>query len=240
LVFVIHVFTPLDPRKIRVNVSSRYITGACCVPVRQRPPARLLHVAERVSAPVLFILLLPVLIFVAAGIYLLSGRTPLVAHRRLGLFGQPFWMWKFRTMWPAGARAVGTYSLVEYLTEDVACEPKPVCDPRVSSRFAAFCRRYSIDELPQLWHVVRGTMSYVGPRPLTAPEMHEHYGADAMEILGHRPGISGLWQVMGRSRLTYRQRKRLDLLLVRRDSFGLYLAILARTVPAVLTGKSAW
>ena len=211
------------------------------MPARQHsPPSRLVRLAERISAPFLFIAFLPALILVAAAIYLLSGRAPLVAHRRLGLFGQPFWMLKFRSMWPAGVRPMPLTSFVEYLKEDATCEPKLVCDPRVTSRFAAFCRRYSIDELPQLWHVVRGTMSYVGPRPLTAREMEVHYGSDAPEILCHRPGISGLWQVLGRSRLTYRQRKRLDLLLVRRSSFSLYLAVLARTVPAVFMGKSAW
>ncbi|MCU1263585.1 MAG: sugar transferase [Bryobacterales bacterium] len=222
-------------------MSSRCLTSAWCVPARQHsPPSRLVRLAERISAPLLFIAFLPALIFVAAAIYFLSGRAPLVAHRRLGLFGQPFWMLKFRSMWPAGARAITSTSFVEYLTEDVRCEPKLLCDPRVTSRFASFCRRYSIDELPQLWHVVQGKMSYVGPRPLTAREMEVHYGSDAPEILRHRPGISGLWQVLGRSRLTYRQRKRLDLLLVRRSSFSLYLAVLARTVPAVVMGKSAW
>ena len=80
----------------------------------------------------------------------------------------------------------------------------------------------------------------VGPRPLTRSELELHYQDDVAEILMVRPGLTGLWQVMGRSRLTYRQRRRLDLLLVRKQSARLYLRILLRTIPQVLTGKNSW
>ncbi len=113
-------------------------------------------------------------------------------------------------------------------------------DARVNSRFAAFCRRYSLDELPQLYHVARGEMSLVGPRPITLVELEDHYGACAEEVLSLRPGLTGLWQVMGRSRLTYARRKRLDLLLVRRASASLYFRILLRSIPCVLSGRDAY
>jgi exopolysaccharide production protein ExoY len=113
-------------------------------------------------------------------------------------------------------------------------------DSRVTSRFAAFCRRYSIDELPQLYQVVTGQMSLIGPRPLTKLELDLYYGRNAAELLTRRPGISGLWQVSGRSRLSYRQRRRLDLFLVRKWSPGLYLQTLLATIPTVLTGRNAW
>jgi exopolysaccharide production protein ExoY len=83
-------------------------------------------------------------------------------------------------------------------------------------------------------------MSFVGPRPLTAGELNEHYGSDATEVLTALPGLTGLWQVLGRGRLSYPQRRRLDLRLLRRSSAGLYFAILRRTIGAVLYGKSAW
>jgi lipopolysaccharide/colanic/teichoic acid biosynthesis glycosyltransferase len=83
-------------------------------------------------------------------------------------------------------------------------------------------------------------MALVGPRPLTRSELELHYQDDVAEILMVRPGLTGLWQVMGRSRLTYRQRRRLDLLLVRNQSALLYLRILLRTIPQVLTGKNSW
>ncbi len=111
---------------------------------------------------------------------------------------------------------------------------------RVACRFARWCRRYSIDELPQLLHVLRGEMSLVGPRPITQGELARYYGNDAAEVLELRPGITGLWQSTGRNRLTYRQRRRLDLSLVRRYSLRLYLIILWRTIPRALSGKGAW
>jgi lipopolysaccharide/colanic/teichoic acid biosynthesis glycosyltransferase len=110
----------------------------------------------------------------------------------------------------------------------------------VNSRFAAFCRRHSLDELPQLYHVARGEMSLVGPRPLTQEELREHYGPAAAEVLSARPGLTGLWQVRGRSRLSYARRKRLDLLLVRRGCVGLYLRILWLSIPGVLSGRDAY
>ena len=80
----------------------------------------------------------------------------------------------------------------------------------------------------------------VGPRPLTRSELEAHYQDDTGEILMVRPGLTGLWQVMGRSRLTYRQRRRLDLFLVRNQSPRLYLHILLWTIPQVFTGKNSW
>jgi exopolysaccharide production protein ExoY len=182
----------------------------------------------------------PAFLVVAAAIFLLSRRSPLVADFRVGLNGCPFWMLKFRTMWPKGGYTSRQYKWIERLVRQDARPSKTVADPRVSSSFAAFCRRHSIDELPQLWNVVQGFMSFVGPRPVTSSELEAHYGADAGEVLASRPGLSGLWQVVGRSRLTYGQRRRLDLRLVRRLSPGLYFAILRRTVRCVINGKSAW
>jgi lipopolysaccharide/colanic/teichoic acid biosynthesis glycosyltransferase len=119
-------------------------------------------------------------------------------------------------------------------------EIKVSADPRVTSAFAAFCRKYSVDEMPQLWHVVRGDLALVGPRPLTAEEIAEHYGSEAGEVLRVKPGLTGLWQVRGRSNLTYPERRRLDLFLVRNWSFRLYADILLATIPSVLSGKGAW
>lgn len=107
-------------------------------------------------------------------------------------------------------------------------------------RFARFCRRHSLDELPQLLHVMRGEMSLVGPRPLTAGEIRSQYGTDAAEILSLKPGISGLWQISGRNRLTYEQRRRLDLEFVRNRSLRMYTRILLRTVPEVWGGGNTW
>ena len=209
-------------------------------PVRQLARDRiwsLIDPLERAASLLLLILLAPVMLVTSAVIVVLSGRSPLVAHRRIGQFGAPFWTLKFRSMW-AGRSACP--ALIEYIIDDSGPESKNSGDPRVTSRFARFCRQFSIDELPQLVNVLRGEMSLVAPRPVTESELKKYYGPDAEEVLRVKPGITGLWQVMGRSRLTYQQRREMDLFLVRNRSVKLYLTILLRTIPAVLRGKDGW
>jgi exopolysaccharide production protein ExoY len=202
---------------------------------------RAMACVERLVALAAFVLLLPFLAVIAGIISVLSRRPPLVAHRRLGHNGAPFWMFKFRTMWNAGTGGSDpNHWLIERLTEDYVPEMKMGRDPRVTSAFAAFCRKHSIDELPQLWHVVRGEMSLVGPRPVTPAEWEKYYGSSAEEVLRLKPGLSGLWQTLGRNRLTYRQRRRLDIFLARHYCLLLYLRILGNTVPRVLAGRDAW
>jgi len=156
-------------------------------------------------------------------------------------------MLKFRTMWSAERDPSRQISLsrfggglIERLRGETVPEIKSGPDPRVTSRFASFCRRHSIDELPQLVHVARGEMSFVGPRPMTPAEWDRHYGDSAAEVLALKPGLSGLWQTRGRNRLTYRQRRRLDIFLARHYCLLLYLRILGATVPRVLAGRDAW
>jgi lipopolysaccharide/colanic/teichoic acid biosynthesis glycosyltransferase len=205
---------------------------------------KVIEVGERAAALLAFILLLPILILAAAAICFLSGRAPLVAHRRVGRFGRPFWMLKFRTMWHVrrpfqAAAAFQGGVFVEHLQDAKVPETKR-SDARVSSAFARWCRRYSIDELPQLWHVIRGEMSLVGPRPITAAEWDRFYGPSASEVLRLKPGITGLWQTRGRNRLTYPQRRRLDLFLSRHYCLWLYMRILGATIPRVFAGRDAW
>jgi exopolysaccharide production protein ExoY len=199
---------------------------------------RLLSRFEQLCALIAIILLSPVLVSVALVIFVLSRRAPLVAHRRLGRYGEPFWMLKFRTMWN-GDTARGS-GLIEHLRDDHVPEIKIGGDPRVTSRFAVFCRSHSIDELPQLWHVMTGDMSLVGPRPVTPAEWDRYYGPSAREVLALKPGLSGLWQTRGRNRLTYGQRRRLDLFLARHYCLWLYVRIVANTIPRALSGRDAW
>jgi exopolysaccharide production protein ExoY len=198
-----------------------------------------LGVAERPVALLALVFLSPVLIVTATAVFILSRRSPLLAHRRVGKDGRKFWLFKFRTMWGGTANHHSTW-FIEFVRQEPVNGRKPTHDPRITSRFAAFLRKHSIDELPQLANVLIGEMSLVGPRPLTQGELTEHYGIDKVEVLSVKPGITGLWQTMGRSRLTYRQRLRLDLFLARRHSIGLYLRVLARTIPRVLSGIDAW
>jgi exopolysaccharide production protein ExoY len=208
--------------------------------VRSAPVAiNLLYALEPVVAALCLICLTPFLAILALAIRVASGASPLVAHRRVGRYGKTLWVYKFRTMWPTAASARESAFFIEKLVDEKP-ELKLAPDPRVTSAFASFCRRHSIDELPQLALVAAGRMSMVGPRPITRFELNEYYDLDAVEVLSVKPGLTGLWQIRGRSRLSYRQRKRFDLFLVRRLSAGLYFRIVALTIPDVLFAKNAW
>ena len=147
-------------------------------------------------------------------------------------------MLKLRTMWDD--ETPRTAGWVEHIDDDRGPELKSEADSRVPSSLARFCRRHSIDELPQLWHVITGEMSLVGPRPVTQRELDRYYGVYAAEVLQARPGLAGLWQISGRNRLTYAERCRLDLRLVRERTVPLYCTILLRTLPELLRGKNSW
>jgi len=195
---------------------------------------------ERALALLLSAASFPVLFYSAAAVAALSKQAPFVAHRRLGLSGQAIWVWKLRTMWSSDQRLASKHILFELLPDTSVPLKKADHDPRITSRFALFLRKYSIDELPQLWQVVLGQLALVGPRPLTEAEIACHYGpAMAKALLSVKPGITGLWQVSGRNRLSYEQRKKLDQYLLDKWTVALYLKILWSTVFCVLTGKDA-
>jgi len=196
------------------------------------------EIVERTLAGVLLAVLLPVLAVLAAAVFLLSGRAPLIAHRRVGRYGCDLWVWKLRTMWTRRGRYGAR--LTEYIADDDGPSRKRKGDSRVGSGFAAFCRRHSLDELPQLWNVFTGEMALVGPRPVTRRESRELFGEAAEEIQQVKPGLTGLWQVSGRNRLTRAQRRALDLQMARMRSPKGYVAILLRTVPELVGGNNSW
>jgi exopolysaccharide production protein ExoY len=196
--------------------------------------------AERAAGLLLLAAASPAIAISAAVVAALSGRSPFIAHLRVAQGGRPLWVLKLRTMWPKQAPDGDMAFWTERVVADPLREEKDGSDPRVNSRFAAFCRRHSIDELPQLWHVVRGEMSLVGPRPLTRSEIERYYTGDAAELLSVKPGLTGLWQIHGRSAVRFPRRAAMDLELVRNLNWKLYWRILARTVPAVVRGSGAW
>lgn len=196
---------------------------------------RVLDVAVSLT---LLLLAAPAMLAVALAVKA-DGGPLLFGHQRVGHGGRMFRCWKFRTMVP-NAEAV----LKEVLAADpVRAEEwrqtlKLKNDPRVT-RFGDFLRSSSLDELPQLLNVLRGEMSLIGPRPVTKGEL-ERYG-DAQEYyLSVRPGITGLWQVSGRSDTSYTQRVMLDAWYVRNWSLWNDLLILLKTVPAVLRRSGAY
>ena len=202
---------------------------------------QLIILLERFVAAAVLICCAPIFLTAALMVTILSGRPPFIAHRRVGQHGAELWVLKLRTMWDSRPANQSSRQWVERLTEEPLLDgAKPAKDARVTSRIAFLCRKYSVDEIPQLWQVVRGEMALVGPRPLTAGEIHRYYGTSAPILYRMKPGLTGLWQVKGRSRLNYRQRRRLDLYMIQRWSLSLYLSILIVTIPRVLLGKDAW
>ncbi len=184
------------------------------------------------GALVLSLLALP-LVLVLALCSWARGRTAFFAHERIGRHGVPFACWKLRTMRPNAQD-----HLRRHLRRNPAAARewaqfyKLRDDPRVTW-LGRFLRRTSLDELPQLWNVLRGDMSLVGPRPITVDELPE-YGNSSWAYLMVRPGITGLWQVSGRNDVTYAERVRLDTRYVARMTMRRDLAILWRTVGVVL------
>jgi lipopolysaccharide/colanic/teichoic acid biosynthesis glycosyltransferase len=204
---------------------------------------QVVETCERGAAAVLLAVASPVLVGSALAIWAASRRSPLIAHRRVGWQGETLWMLKLRTMWgtPADpAPATNPFRWIEYIDDDDGPAAKCAEDPRVNHWFARFCRRHSLDELPQLWHVLSGRMALVGPRPVTSREIRQYYGSDAEEVLSVKPGLAGLWQTSGRNRLTFAERKELDLLFVRRRSLRMYASILLRTFPEIWNGSNSW
>jgi exopolysaccharide production protein ExoY len=195
---------------------------------------------ERAAGFVFLAMAAPVIATSAIAAAALSGRSPFIAHLRVAKDGKPFWMLKLRTMWPPDKEVGDRQAWIERIIADPEEDGKDPCDPRVSSWLASFCRRHSIDELPQLWHVARGEMSLVGPRPLTRAEIDRYYADDAAELLSVKPGLTGLWQICGRSAIRFPRRAAMDLELVRSLTARTYLKILARTIPAIIRGNGAW
>jgi lipopolysaccharide/colanic/teichoic acid biosynthesis glycosyltransferase len=188
----------------------------------------------------LFLLLtfLPVILVLVILVSLGGGGAPFFGHVRVGRGGRRFVCWKFRTMVPdAEARLATLLRADPEAAAEWARVQKLGKDPRVTP-IGAFLRQTSLDELPQLWNVLRGEMSLVGPRPVTRAEI-DRYGEAASDYLAVRPGITGLWQVQGRSSTSYEERVRMDRLYVRTVSFRRDLEILLATLPEVLarTGR---
>jgi exopolysaccharide production protein ExoY len=199
-------------------------------------------ILDTLIAAVLLVFLLPVLAIVAGCIVVFGGPTSLIfRHRRIGKDGRPFACLKFRTMC-TNADAVLNDRLscdTDALAEWTATQ-KLRNDPRVYP-FGRFLRTTSLDELPQLWNVIRGDMALVGPRPVTEDEMqrwYEPHGA-AHAYRSVRPGITGLWQVSGRNDTTYNERLTLDCRYVDTLSFWQDVLILRRTFTAVIRGEGA-
>jgi exopolysaccharide biosynthesis polyprenyl glycosylphosphotransferase len=187
------------------------------------------------GALILLVVLAPVMLGVALIIKLTSRGPVLFAQSRYGFKKRLFLMYKFRTM-VAGAEQI--QEQLEDRNEAIGPRFKIRGDPRVTP-VGRFLRRWSLDELPQLWNVLRGSMSLVGPRPMAVRDVGRFTEPWLMRRFSMRPGITCLWQISDRSDLGFDRWIALDLLYIARWSLWLDLTILIRTIPAVLRGSGA-
>ena len=190
---------------------------------------------DLVGTSVLLILVSPLLVLGALAVLLGSGRPIFFGHRRLGRDGVAFRCWKLRTM-RLGAEA--ELDLGGALNEQYRGNGFKIPtgeDPRVT-RVGGWLRRSYVDEIPQLFNVLNGSMSLVGPRPVVDDEL-ECYGRDAEELLRVRPGVFGEWTSHGRDRPPYPERAAMELEYLRHRSLMKDLRILARSIPVVFKGQ---
>jgi exopolysaccharide biosynthesis polyprenyl glycosylphosphotransferase len=236
-------FVPGDPEILRASASLHDLEGLPLLSLPAARPARWQGLVKRCldlafAVPIL-IVTSPLLAYAAIRIKADSPGPVFFRQQRAGRDGRPFDVLKFRTMVADAEERLGEVAALGLHGQGVESGIfKAVCDPRVT-KFGAWLRRWSIDELPQLWNVVRGEMSIVGPRPLPVMEdrrIGQHYGVRRTV----RPGITGSWQVKGRSNIPYEDMIKLDYTYVVNWSFGEDMKLLARTFSAVFAGRGAY
>ncbi len=222
--------TPLDVQDLAyvplIGVSKVRLTGL----------EMLLKTALDYTATTIGLLLLSPVFLALALIVRLDSPGPILYRRRvMGLNGRQFDALKFRTMRVDGDAVLAANPALQ---ARLAREQKLKDDPRIT-RIGHVLRKFSLDELPQLLNVMKGDMSLVGPRMISPPELVQ-YGQWGMNLLTVRPGLTGLWQVSGRSDITYADRVRLDMHYIRNYSIWLDLQLIWQTIPVVLGGRGAY
>jgi exopolysaccharide production protein ExoY len=196
---------------------------------------RVLDVVVGLPMFAVFLVAYPV---VALVLKITSPGPVIFAHTRIGKHGQPIDVYKFRSMHlDAEQRLRADAELYETYLHHGFKVP-PASDPRITA-FGRFLRKTSLDELPQALCILNGTMSAVGPRPVVAEELERLYGDTPEPYLACKPGVTGLWQVSGRSHVVHEHRARLDLAYAKEWTLGGDLRILLRTVPVVLSFEGA-
>jgi len=183
----------------------------------------------------------PLYLLIACLIFITSPGKVIYSHERIGRGGKPFRCYKFRSMYPnADQRLQDILAAQPQLREEWEKNFKLKKDPRITP-FGAFLRKTSLDELPQFWNVLKGDLSVVGPRPVVKDEIVKYYHIKADKILSIRPGLTGIWQVSGRSDIpSYEKRIQLDEYYVDHHSFLLDMKLIAKTIPAMLLSKGAY
>jgi len=191
-----------------------------------------------ISISVLALLLAgPIMAAIAIAIKIESKGPVFFGHIRLGKHGEFFRCLKFRSMRPGAQEDLFSDPNLRQRYVDNDYKLPLDEDPRVT-RLGRFLRRSSLDELPQLFNVLAGTMSLVGPRPIVREEL-DWYGADAPRFLSVKPGITGVWQIQGRSRISYPDRTQVELDAIEDRGFWRDLKVLALSIPVVVTARGS-
>jgi Undecaprenyl-phosphate galactose phosphotransferase WbaP len=205
----------------------------------KRPPNILKRAFDLVLGTLIGIVLLPLLAVIYLSVRLSSRGPALYCGTRIGLHGRPFAIWKFRSMVQDAEEVLQQHLdshpdlLNEWLTNH-----KLRNDPRITT-IGKFLRRTSLDELPQIWNIIRGDMSFIGPRPIAEQEI-SRYSDNYLLYKTVRPGLTGLWQISGRNDTSYEERVKYDEYYVRNWSMWLDLYILGKTAHVVLASKGAY
>ena len=208
--------------------------------MHQHRPSVIYRIVKRcfdiVVSALMLVLLSPVFLMVALLIHHEDHGPALYRHRRIGKGGQPFDCLKFRSM-----RIDSAEMMIQFTPEqraEFAKYHKLKDDPRIT-RIGNFLRNSSLDELPQLWNILIGQMSFVGPRPITEVELEQYDPKQREKYESVLPGLTGMWQASGRNNLTFKQRMYYDAYYVDHQSIWLDIKILFKTFSAVLNGEGA-
>lgn len=205
--------------------------------IKHRAIKRIFDIVFSLSILVLF---LPVFAMIALIVAITSKGAIVYAHIRVGRGGKKFGCYKFRSMYfDADKRLEELLKNNPELKKEWEKNFKLKNDPRITP-IGSFLRKTSLDEFPQFWNVLKGDLSVVGPRPVIQDEIVKYYGDKAAFVLSIRPGLTGLWQVSGRSNTSYDVRVLLDEEYINKQSLALDIKLVLKTIPAMLTSRGAY
>lgn len=223
----------------RVESEQTYLEAvrASGPPAEPRRHGAGLRLLDLFGAVVGLVVLVPLWLVAMAAIRFTSPGAGTYSQERIGRHGVPFRCLKLRTMRIDAAEQLGPMLQNPEMRQQWDGVRKLQADPRITP-VGRLLRRIDLDEIPQLWNVLQGHMSLVGPRPVPADEA-ELYGPDLATVLLVRPGMTGLWQVSGRNDISYSERIELDVRYVREQSIGGNLRLIGRTIWLILSGKNA-
>ncbi|MGV1760057.1 sugar transferase [Rhizobium sp. A22-96] len=214
-------------------------TTARAAPSRKMYSQAIKRLIDATLAVIALVVLAPMILMVVAILLVTQGRPIFHSHRRIGRHGVLFSCFKFRTMVVNSEEVLARHlDTNPALRAEWNATRKLKDDPRVTP-FGQLLRKNSVDEIPQLLNVIRGEMSLVGPRPIVTSEA-ELYGVHFVDYMRVRPGLTGLWQVSGRSDTSYDTRVELDTRYVTEQSLVGDIVIMAKTIPAVLTSRGSY